>query len=156
LHWALFGALTVQLYFYYQAFPNDRAHVKSVIYTMYILEIMQTALITHDPVVYLGLAYDNPAVWAETGGILSRYSAQLVGSLTGQFFYAHRLHMLSNSCIIPVIIALISIVSSTGGFLDGKYLFEVFDTYIRVYKDNPVSVPQPNSLGTSYGWPSPH
>ncbi|KAK7014373.1 hypothetical protein R3P38DRAFT_1450128 [Favolaschia claudopus] len=126
LHWALFGALTVQLYFYYQAFPNDRAHVKSVVYTMYILEIIQTALITHDPVAYLGLAYDNSAVWAETVPI-GWYTVPIlssIGSLIGQFFYAHRLYMLSNSYIIPVIIVLMSVVSSTGGFLDGKYLFE--------------------------------
>ncbi|KAJ6592367.1 hypothetical protein B0H19DRAFT_919700, partial [Mycena capillaripes] len=61
LHWGLFGGLTVQLYIYYQAFPNDRLRIKYVVYAMYILELLQTVLITHDAFADLGFGFGDPS-----------------------------------------------------------------------------------------------
>ncbi|KIL57222.1 hypothetical protein M378DRAFT_88183 [Amanita muscaria Koide BX008] len=40
-NWLLYGVLTVQLYLYYLAFPNDRAWTKAAVYTVYVLETIQ-------------------------------------------------------------------------------------------------------------------
>jgi hypothetical protein len=45
---------------YYQAFPNDRLRTKFVVYAMYILELVQTILITHDAFADLGFGFDDP------------------------------------------------------------------------------------------------
>ncbi|PFH46600.1 hypothetical protein AMATHDRAFT_98023, partial [Amanita thiersii Skay4041] len=39
LNWGLFGALTVQVYIYYLAFPEDRNWIKWTIYIVYGLEV---------------------------------------------------------------------------------------------------------------------
>ncbi|KIL71301.1 hypothetical protein M378DRAFT_211073, partial [Amanita muscaria Koide BX008] len=41
INWLLHGVLTVQVYLYYLAFPNDRKWTKAAVYTVYILETIQ-------------------------------------------------------------------------------------------------------------------
>ncbi|KAK0194536.1 hypothetical protein F5146DRAFT_908957, partial [Armillaria mellea] len=48
LNCVLFGALSVQLYLYYQGFPNDRRFTKCLVYGIYVVEVTQTTLVVHD------------------------------------------------------------------------------------------------------------
>ncbi|KAJ6503137.1 hypothetical protein DFH09DRAFT_1201808, partial [Mycena vulgaris] len=48
LNWGLFGTLSVQVYLYYQAFPNDRLATKCLVYIVFTIDVVQTILITHD------------------------------------------------------------------------------------------------------------
>lgn len=111
---------------YYQAFPNDRPRTKFVVYAMYILELLQTVLITHDAFADLGFGFGDPSSLFQirlgwfTVPILSSLgifsSSQLkyfhnvhLVALIGQFFYAYRLYVLSESYIIPVVIVLVRV-----------------------------------------------
>ncbi|KAK0446133.1 hypothetical protein EV421DRAFT_1932795 [Armillaria borealis] len=40
LNWGLFGTLSVQLYLYYLAFPNDRRFTKHLVYGIYVIEFV--------------------------------------------------------------------------------------------------------------------
>jgi len=59
LHWGLFGTLTIQFYLYYRAFPNDRAAIKWLVYIVYVLEVIQTILMTHDAFTNFGTGFGN-------------------------------------------------------------------------------------------------
>ncbi|KAK0495046.1 hypothetical protein EDD18DRAFT_1355050 [Armillaria luteobubalina] len=48
LHWGLFGTLSIQLYLYYLAFLEDRKSIKCLVYGVYIIEFVQTMLLTQD------------------------------------------------------------------------------------------------------------
>ncbi|PFH48145.1 hypothetical protein AMATHDRAFT_107132, partial [Amanita thiersii Skay4041] len=48
LNWWLFGALSVQIYLYYLAFPKDRIWNKVIVYTIYFLEVVHTIVLTVD------------------------------------------------------------------------------------------------------------
>ncbi|KAK0472970.1 hypothetical protein IW261DRAFT_1343117, partial [Armillaria novae-zelandiae] len=59
LNWGLFGTLSVQLYLYYLAFPNDRRFAKYLVYGIYVIEFMQTVLITHDVFATFGYGFGD-------------------------------------------------------------------------------------------------
>jgi len=102
LHWALFGTLSVQLYLYYSAFPNDRLSTKCLVYGVYALEVVETILITHDSFAAFGYGF---------GDISALFKA----------FYAYRVHVLSKSYLVPGLIVLVSLTSSIGGFITGAF-----------------------------------
>ncbi|KAJ7653009.1 hypothetical protein B0H17DRAFT_957637, partial [Mycena rosella] len=45
--WGLFGTLSVQVYTYYQAFPNDNWSTKSLVYLVSVIELVDTILMMH-------------------------------------------------------------------------------------------------------------
>ncbi|KAJ7718432.1 hypothetical protein B0H16DRAFT_1740046 [Mycena metata] len=106
MHWALFAILTVQLYLYYQAFPNDRVFTKVLVYTVYCITLIPTILATIDTFNTFGYGFGDPSALATTrfawlvtpvfGGIVA---------CTVQSFYAFRLYRYSGSWIAPSIIA---------------------------------------------------
>ncbi|KAJ7881530.1 hypothetical protein B0H14DRAFT_3129019 [Mycena olivaceomarginata] len=55
----LFGALTVQLFLYYQAFPNDVLSNKSLAYTIYILNFGMTMLFFDLAIATFGFGFSN-------------------------------------------------------------------------------------------------
>jgi len=40
--------LSVQVYIYYLCFPADKWHTKALVYAVYIIEIVQTVIVTED------------------------------------------------------------------------------------------------------------
>jgi hypothetical protein len=78
LSWGFYGALVVQvckydymnhtaktathpnlLDLYYLAFPNDRVFTKVFVYGLFALETAQTAIISHDEIIFLGVEFAN-------------------------------------------------------------------------------------------------
>ncbi|SJL07388.1 uncharacterized protein ARMOST_10735 [Armillaria ostoyae] len=59
LNWGLFGALSVQLYLYYLAFPNDRRFTKYLVYGIYVVESVQTILVAHDAFATFGYGFGD-------------------------------------------------------------------------------------------------
>ncbi|PFH49143.1 hypothetical protein AMATHDRAFT_148338, partial [Amanita thiersii Skay4041] len=51
LNWGLFCALTVQVYIYYLAFPEDRKLNKWIVYIIYRLEIGHVICATYDLII---------------------------------------------------------------------------------------------------------
>ncbi|KAJ6528754.1 hypothetical protein DFH09DRAFT_1412688, partial [Mycena vulgaris] len=125
LHWGLFGTLSVQLYLYYQAFPNDRWPTKCLVYTVYTIELVQTILLTHDAFIMFGYGFGNPSALVEVGfyWLTIPVMSGLVAFI-GQSFYAYRVHVLSKSWFIPILIVVVSLTSSVGAFIVGAFTFQ--------------------------------
>ncbi|KAJ7122067.1 hypothetical protein C8R44DRAFT_785585 [Mycena epipterygia] len=125
LHWGLFGTLSVQIYLYYQAFPNDRPFTKCLVYTVYAIEFVRTILLTYDIFMVFGYRFGDFS--ALTKIYLDWLTIPMLSGLVsfiGQSFYAFRVSVLSKSRIIPWLIVVISLASSIGAFITGAFALE--------------------------------
>ncbi|KAJ7257133.1 hypothetical protein C8J57DRAFT_1721375 [Mycena rebaudengoi] len=128
LHWGLFGTLSVQIYLYYQAFPNDIRIKKSLVYTVYTIELTQTILVTHEAFTTFGYHFGNAA--AITKVRLTQVAVAFLAGLVAliiQSFYAYRLYMFFKAWFLPGVIVVISLISAIGAFLIGVTTIEVGD-----------------------------
>ncbi|KAJ7648105.1 hypothetical protein FB45DRAFT_1020314 [Roridomyces roridus] len=109
----LFGALCVQLYFYYQAFPGDRWWVKTLVYVACAIESAKTISIIDSAFAQLGYGFANPTSISKVpiAWIMVPIAGALVG-FAAQCFYAYRIRVLSGGILIPGIIIAISLTSS--------------------------------------------
>lgn len=116
---------------YYIAFPKDRLLAKVVVYTIFVLEIVQTGIVSHDIFFSLGSAFnDANAVdairtnwWSipVSGGTCTHFPFLTTqGALTdkyslagfiGQLFFSYRIWMMSEKRVrgAPLIIGVVSI-----------------------------------------------
>ncbi|GLB39817.1 hypothetical protein LshimejAT787_0703270 [Lyophyllum shimeji] len=126
LNWGLFGVVSIQVYYYYIAFPRDRLYCKCLVYGVYILETLQTVVITHDAFASFGVGFgsfealDNIQYTCLSIPILSG----IVGCVV-QVFYAYRINLLSRSRVIGYAIATISVVGCIAGIVTGAKSFEI-------------------------------
>ncbi|KAK7013824.1 hypothetical protein R3P38DRAFT_2545648, partial [Favolaschia claudopus] len=141
LHWGLFGTLTIQLYLYYEAFPNDSAYHKRLVYGIYLIELVQTLLVTHDAFAMFGYGFGNVA--ALTNMHFDWLTVPIMSGLVafvGQSFYASRIHALSKSRAIPAIILIISFTSTIGGFVAGVFSFQAGDITLLNNRKTSITV----------------
>ncbi|KAK0236450.1 hypothetical protein EDD85DRAFT_642225 [Armillaria nabsnona] len=125
LNWGLLGTLSVQLYLYYLAFPNDRRFTKYLVYSMYVIELVQAILIAHD--VFATFGYGFGDMDALTRVNLNGLTIPIMGALAagvGQGFYAYRILTLSKSRIIPIFIICISAINSVASIITSIYAFQ--------------------------------
>lgn len=115
LNWGLYGVLSAQVFLYYMAFPRDRIYSKSLVYSVYLLETLQTILLLHDG--YIMYSARSAGVTTNLLDDLPRYlserAAPFVGGLVSfmvQIFYAHRLSILADSTHIFIFIVPTSLV----------------------------------------------
>ncbi|KAK0498677.1 hypothetical protein EDD18DRAFT_1460743 [Armillaria luteobubalina] len=126
LNWGLFGTLSVQLYLYYLAFPNDRRSLKYLVYGIYITEVMQTMFVAHDMFAMYGYGFGDldalikmNFLWI-TVPIMSAIVQFLVSGRssmhTESSFYQSR-----ESSRFPLFV---SLTSSVAAMITGVYAFE--------------------------------
>ncbi|PBK84752.1 hypothetical protein ARMGADRAFT_1169963 [Armillaria gallica] len=126
LNWGLFGTLSVQLYLYYLAFPNDRRFIKYLVYGIYVIEFVQTMLVAHDAFVTFGYSFgDMDALTRINFSWLIGPVMSAVASCVGQVFYAYRIYIVSKSRIIPIFIICLSLTSSVVAMIIGIEYFKV-------------------------------
>ncbi|PBK87054.1 hypothetical protein ARMGADRAFT_1086173 [Armillaria gallica] len=126
LNWGLIGTLTVQLYLYYLAFPNDRRIVKYLVYGLYVIEIVQTILIAHDSFALFGYGFGDLEALAKLN--FSWLTVPIMSGIVacvGQVFYAYRIFILSKSRNIPIFIFCISSISSVAAIVTGVFTFQI-------------------------------
>ncbi|KAJ6580377.1 hypothetical protein DFH09DRAFT_1309714 [Mycena vulgaris] len=126
LNWGLFGALSLQVYLYYEAFPIDRLITKCLVYILFTIDVAQTILITHDAFATFGYGFGD--VSAVTKLRLNYLTIPIIGGLVAfiaQSFYAYRIYALSESWFIPVFIVTLSLTSVVGAFLASALSFGV-------------------------------
>ncbi|KAH8101850.1 hypothetical protein BXZ70DRAFT_1007091 [Cristinia sonorae] len=118
--WGLFGILTVQVYLYYLSSPRDKPMIKSVIYTTYTIEIIQTTLATREASRILGSGWGNVDA-LERVGLLGVIIPILVSILTwiSQTFYAWRIWVLRKSIWIPLVVASLALTQLICGVTSG-------------------------------------
>jgi hypothetical protein len=119
-NWGLFGALSVQVYIYYMSFPKDRTSIKTLVFGLYLLETVQTILVTHDLFHAYAIGFGN---------LSQLESAQLewlsvpilsgIVSCTVQMFFAYRIFLLSGSKVVGGIIAAIALTQGASAITQG-------------------------------------
>ncbi|KAK0496889.1 hypothetical protein EDD18DRAFT_1073448, partial [Armillaria luteobubalina] len=105
LHWGLSGTLSVQLYLYYLAFPNDRKFTKYLAYCIYIAEFVQAIRVTHDTFSVFGYGFkDMNALTAMNFNRLTVHIMNAVAACIGQGFYVFRIYIISKSRVVPIFV----------------------------------------------------
>ncbi|KAJ7728191.1 hypothetical protein B0H16DRAFT_1589190 [Mycena metata] len=120
MHWALFAILTVQLYLYYQAFPNDRVFTKGLVYTVYCISLIPVIFATIDTFNIFGYGFGDPSALATQrfGWLVVPVFGGIVACIV-QSFYAFRLYKLSGSRIVPSILVFAALGICVTGIIEG-------------------------------------
>ncbi|KAK0221082.1 hypothetical protein EDD85DRAFT_960605 [Armillaria nabsnona] len=125
LNWGLFGTLSVQLYLYYLAFPNDSRLLKYLVYGIYVIESVQTILVAHDTIAMFGYGFgDMDALTRLNYNWITVPITSAVAAGMAQVFYAYRIFVVSRSRIIPIFIICISMTSSVAATIAGISAFQ--------------------------------
>ncbi|KAJ7088150.1 hypothetical protein C8R44DRAFT_444952 [Mycena epipterygia] len=121
MNWALLGALVVQVYLYFLAFPNDSRFSKTLVASIFLIEILQTLADSRDTIRTFGAGWGNPEILDEVGW--AWFSVPILGSIiasAGQMFFAWRIYIIGNkSVFIPIVIATVSAVQLGAGIWSG-------------------------------------
>ncbi|KAK0460328.1 hypothetical protein IW261DRAFT_1349853 [Armillaria novae-zelandiae] len=124
LHWGLFGTLSVQLYLYYLAFPKDRKCTKYLVYGTYIVEFLQTMLLTHDAFAAYGYGFGDFKTLIEirfSWLVVPIFGA--VAASVGQGFYSYRIFVLSRSRTVSAFVICVSLTSFVAAIITGVRMF---------------------------------
>ncbi|KAJ7766110.1 hypothetical protein B0H16DRAFT_386514 [Mycena metata] len=120
--WALFAVLTVQLYLYYQAFPNDMVFTKVLVYTVYCINLTQVIFVTIDAFNTFGYGFGDLSMLTTTALGWLWLVTPIFGGIVAcivQSFYAFRLYRLSGSRIAPSIITFAALGMCGIGIFEG-------------------------------------
>ncbi|KAJ6546850.1 hypothetical protein B0H19DRAFT_1379251 [Mycena capillaripes] len=120
VNWALQGALFVQIYIYFLAFPKDKLFHKLVVVFIVVAEILQTLGDTKDAIRIFGDGYGNPEALELVGW--AWFSTPIAGSIiacVGQLFFAWRIFVLSNKLYIPALVAVVTLFQFGAGIWTG-------------------------------------
>ncbi|KAK1227048.1 hypothetical protein PQX77_009958 [Marasmius sp. AFHP31] len=114
-NYGLFGTLSVQTYLYYNAFPNDALKFRLLVYGVYIVECVQTILVTHDVFAIFAYGYGNMKALDDVH-LLWFHACVLPGliAFTVQSYFAYRIFLLSRSKIISMIITITALTEMAG------------------------------------------
>ncbi|KAF8187806.1 hypothetical protein BJ912DRAFT_420111 [Pholiota molesta] len=107
VNWGLFGVLSVQVFLFSQAFPNDRPIFKAMVYGTYLVETAQTIALT----VSTWATFVKGGVSTFTAISVSVSLLEAVTAMVVQTFYAYRIMIISENKIIPSFIMLMSLTS---------------------------------------------
>ncbi|KAK0241071.1 hypothetical protein EDD85DRAFT_764811 [Armillaria nabsnona] len=129
LHWGLFGTLSVQLYLYYLAFPNDRKFTKYLIYGVYVVEFVQAILVSHDIFAVFGYSFGDLEAVTEmrfnwlTVPIMSaagKYGIFCLFSVT-----KHEYSCLCRTSLLCILnLHIVSLTSSVAAIITGVFSFQ--------------------------------
>ncbi|KAH8989269.1 hypothetical protein EDB92DRAFT_2115358 [Lactarius akahatsu] len=123
-NWTLYGALVVQIYVYSYNFPGDRTPVKLLVYSVFLVETLQTALNGADLYYWFVSGFGN--MDHLTAPYVSPFDVPIIGvivALIVEFFFVYRIWVLSrrSSWFLCLLICLFSIVSAAAGIYTGIY-----------------------------------
>ncbi|EJD01895.1 uncharacterized protein FOMMEDRAFT_141125 [Fomitiporia mediterranea MF3/22] len=120
IHWGLFGILTVQVYLYHLAFPRDSTPFKALVYIIYLIEIAQTLLLTHDAFyMYARHFGDVSALDSVQTGWLAVPVLSGIVSCAVQLCYTYRIYVLSKSKALTLGISVIALTQAVAGIIGG-------------------------------------
>lgn len=96
-NWCLFGVLVVQTYVYSYNFPEDGRRLKLLVYTVFLLETVQTALTGADLYHWFASGYgDLNRLAAPFASAIDVPIMESIVSAMVHFFFAYRVWVLSN------------------------------------------------------------
>ncbi|KAJ7866485.1 hypothetical protein B0H13DRAFT_1072378 [Mycena leptocephala] len=99
-------------------FPSDTRTLKSLVYGLFVLDILQTAMVTADAFHWFVYGFGNMDRLNDT--FLNSWDVPLLDaviSLVVQGFYCWRIHVLRKSFFIPILIAMVSATQCVAGIV---------------------------------------
>ncbi|QRW21583.1 hypothetical protein RhiXN_06572 [Rhizoctonia solani] len=125
-NWGLFGILVLQVYIYYLSFPNDSRVIKSLVYGLFFVDCVQTALTTHNAWHFLSKGWGDLRVLSDPGWswIAVPLLSGIVSS-TVQLFFAWRIWVLSKSIPLAGLIVAIAIAQGLCAMYSVCYLNDI-------------------------------
>ncbi|KAH9176077.1 hypothetical protein EDB89DRAFT_196839 [Lactarius sanguifluus] len=123
-NWTLYGVLVVQIYVYSYNFSGDRTLLKLLVYSVFLVETLQTALAGADLYYWFVSGFGN--MDHLTAPYVSPFDVPIIGvivALIVEVFFVYRIWVLSrqSSWFLCLLICLFSIVSAAAGFYGGIY-----------------------------------
>ncbi|KAJ7263059.1 hypothetical protein C8J57DRAFT_1513288 [Mycena rebaudengoi] len=121
-NWALLGTLTLQVYTFHISFPKERAWLKTFVYSIFFLDVLQTAICSHFAYVVLSGRWGDPSVlttlpWSSTA--IPIFTGLISASV--QIFFAWRIYVLKgeNTFVIgiSVLIVLLALMQSLSAII---------------------------------------
>ncbi|KAJ7154332.1 hypothetical protein C8R43DRAFT_1000866 [Mycena crocata] len=119
-NYGLMGSLVVQVYQYYSAFPKDRKLTKAIVYTVFILELTQTGIMSYFAYTIFGSGFGNVVEFDKSA--LEWFPVCILGSLIAgivQLYYAYRLRLFSSSNVASGIVAVLAVIQIGSGIGQG-------------------------------------
>ncbi|KAF7299254.1 hypothetical protein MIND_00874100 [Mycena indigotica] len=113
LNWLLLGLLLVQVYYFYSAFPDERWGIKALVFTLLVIELVQTALGSIAVYDMLVRNWGNPKAFTEVmwAAYVQPFTVGLSSTIV-QMFFVWRIHKLKGEeVIVRLICVLIAIIS---------------------------------------------
>ncbi|KAJ6590625.1 hypothetical protein DFH09DRAFT_1274075 [Mycena vulgaris] len=121
LNYCLYGVLAVQVYVYRLSFPNDKASIKWMVYIIFLVETVMTALNGVD--VYHWFAAGFGDILEFSKPLISPAYTPIMGSVMAwvvQWFFCYRIYIIKReSLYFCIFIALISLLQAAGGIGGG-------------------------------------
>ncbi|KAJ3571476.1 hypothetical protein NP233_g3727 [Leucocoprinus birnbaumii] len=141
LVWGLFGLLVAQVYIFFTAFPADKAPYKFMVYLLFILEVIQTALTTHDAYRAFVLDFGDPVSLetVRTAWFSVPVATGMIGFIA-QIFYAHRIWKISGSNILSGVIIMFAITQLGSALAEGVKAYQAQYFFVLRAKVLPVTV----------------
>ncbi|KAJ8087642.1 hypothetical protein PM082_006476 [Marasmius tenuissimus] len=135
LNYGLYGVVCVQTYIYYTAFPNDKRIFRSLVYSVFAIDTIQTAMITYDAFQSFGYGYGNLDKLGRIGLLwLDLCFCDGIIAFMVQSYYAYRIRLLSDSKILlPGAIFITAFIQLVGAITAGSLAATI--TYLSELRD---------------------
>ncbi|KAJ7487773.1 hypothetical protein FB451DRAFT_1528369, partial [Mycena latifolia] len=117
LNYCLYGVLAVQVYVYRLSFPNDKASIKWMVYIIFLVETVLTALNGYDVFNWFAAGFGDIINFGKPG--VSPYYTPIMGSVMAmvvQWFFCYRIYIIKREALpLSIFIALVSPAGGIGG-----------------------------------------
>jgi len=132
VNWFLWGVLTVQLYLYYVAFPNDRTVYKSVVYVVYFVESVHAiGLAAGLSIMMVDMSNMNDNGWVNITVILLTLCGGLMSLIT-QCLYAFRIRAITEMLIIPGIITMLAVLQLVAALVSLSPVLPIYPFFLWI------------------------
>ncbi|KDR71257.1 hypothetical protein GALMADRAFT_75169, partial [Galerina marginata CBS 339.88] len=141
LNWGLFGVLSMQVYLYYLAFPNDRVGFKAIVYSAYLLEMIQTTLFTRSSFRIFATGFGDPAILDDIG--ILWFSVPMLSGLVAfsvHTLYAYRIAVISKRKFLPGCVFLLACLAFSASIAVGVEMKDAGFFSHFVDKDSLITV----------------
>ncbi|KAJ7474316.1 hypothetical protein FB451DRAFT_1558471 [Mycena latifolia] len=110
-NWALLGTLTLQVYIFHISYPKERAWLKALVYTTYLLDLAQTAISSHFAFSVLCGGWGDPKAlsdlpWSSVAGPI--FTGLISAAV--QIFFAWRIYVLKGEKPLALAISVLIVV----------------------------------------------
>ncbi|KAK7046658.1 hypothetical protein R3P38DRAFT_2506789 [Favolaschia claudopus] len=125
LNYCLYGVLAVQVYVYRLSFPNDKASIKALVYSIFLVETVMTALNGVDMYHWFAEGFGDIITFSKP--LISPVYTPIFGGVMAfvvQLFFCYRIYIIKKEALVLcVFIALVSALQAAGGIGGGIVAF---------------------------------